>query len=127
MTRHTPILALAPALALALAACAPQSRLTASGAARPSRAVIAACRQQVERAYNAQNRAELSQRDQRDSPLSDNYLSGITSRGLSSAYGRDTDYASCVRNTENGAAAASSAPIPGEPSPIGTTFNPAGK
>lgn len=123
MTRRTPAAALAASL-LALSACAPQSRLTASGAARPSRAVVDACRQQVNRAYTAQNRAELSQRDQRDSPLSDNYVSGITSRGLSSAYGRDTDLATCIRNTENGASGPAPAASPGA---TGPTFTPVDK
>lgn len=118
-----PTLVLA-ALAFGLAACAPQPRLTASGAARPSRAVVAACRQQVDRAYTAQNRAELSQRDQRDTPLSDNYVSGITSRGLSSAFGRDNDLASCIRNSEVATPAAAAAVTPAA---TGPTFSPAGK
>ena len=118
-------------LALGLAACAPQPRLTASGAARPSRAVVAACRQQVDRAYTAQNRAELSQRDQRDTPLSDSYVSGITSRGLSSAFGRDTDLASCIRNSEpatpSAIAPAANTPAANTPAAIGPTFTPVGK
>ena len=114
-------------LTAGLAACAPQSRLTASGTARPSRALTAACRQQVDRAYNTQNRADLSMRDQRDSPLSDNYVSGITSRGLSSAYGRDTDIATCVRNSELGTANATPAAPSTGINPTGPTFTPVGK
>lgn len=110
-----------------LSACAPQPSLTASGTARPSRALTAACRQQVDRAYNAQNRADLSMRDQRDSPLSDNYVSGITSRGLSSAYGRDTDIATCVRNSELGTANATPAAANTGTNPTGPTFTPIGK
>ena len=85
-----------------LMGCAPPASRGTAGADRASRAVQAACRQEVDRVYAAQNRADLSTRDQRDSPLSDNYVSGITSRGLSSLYGRDNEMASCVRNSQGG-------------------------
>lgn len=108
-----------------LAACAQQPSATAAN--RPSRAVLTACRQEVDRVYAAQNRADLSMRDQRDTPLSDNYVSGITSRGLSSAYGRDNQMAACVRNAQNGSdAPATASPAPGL-APTGPTFTPVGK
>ena len=85
-------MAVAAAIAL-LAGChtAPRSRADA--------ATSAACRAQVDRVYAAQNRAELSRRDQRDTPLSDNYVSGITSRGLGALFGRDNDISSCISNS----------------------------
>ena len=107
-----------------LGACAQPPRGVAD-ANRPSRAALAQCRQEVDRVYAAQNRAELSQRDQRDSPLSDNYVSGITSRGLSSLYGQDNDFASCLRNAQNGGPAPGTAPA-GD-SPTGPTFTPLNK
>ena len=107
----------------ALAACAQQPRsASATADGRASRAVVAACRQEVDRTYAAQNRAELSMRDQRDTPLSDNYVSGITSRGLSSLYGRDNQMAACVRNAQNGGGA----PASGD-NPTGPTFTPLNK
>lgn len=82
-----------PALLLAfcLTACqAPAPRSTAT------RASSAACRSEVNRVYAAQNRSELTDRDQRDTPLSGSYLSGITTRGLGAQYQRDREIESCL-------------------------------
>jgi hypothetical protein len=105
-------LALVAGMAL-LAGChaAPQSRA--------DRATTAACRADVDRVYAAQNRSDLSRRDQRDTPLSDNYLSGITSRGLGALFGRDTDISSCISNSSAPGTAATAADVG-----TGPTFNP---
>ena len=66
---------------------------------RASAASSAACRAEVDRVYAAQNRADLSQRDQRDTPLSSSYASGITSRGLGTLFGFDNQVSSCVSNS----------------------------
>ena len=90
---------------------APRSRASAASAA--------ACRAEVDRVYAAQNRADLSQRDQRDTPLSSNYASGITSRGLGTLFGFDNQVSSCVSSSsgpDTGAATAD----PGR----GPTFEP---
>lgn len=104
------------ALAIAapmMAGCqsAPRSRADA--------ATTAACRAQVDRVYAAQNRAELSQRDQRDTPFASSYNSGITSRGLGARFGFDNQVSSCISS--------SSAPGTGSPAiDVGTgpTFSP---
>jgi len=86
-------------LAALVAGCsaAPRSRADA--------AATAACRAEVDRVYAIQNRAELSQRDQRDTPFASSYNSGITSRGLGARFGRDNQVSSCVSATTAGAPA----------------------
>jgi len=82
------------AMALPLVAgcrSAPRSRADA--------ATSAACRAEVDRVYAAQNRADLSRRDQRDTPFADSYNSGITSRGLGALFGRDNQVSSCISNS----------------------------
>ena len=86
---------------------------------RASAASAAACRAEVDRVYAAQNRADLSQRDQRDTPLSSNYLSGITSRGLGALFGFDNQVSSCVSNS-SGPGTGAAAVDPGR----GPTFEP---
>ncbi len=87
-------------LPLLLGACAaPSPRSSAD------RAVAAACRQEVDRVYAAQNRRDLSYRDQRDTPFAASYNSGITTTGLGSRFGRDSDVQSCVSLNRPGAAA----------------------
>lgn len=107
------LLALATGMAL-LAGChaAPQSRAAA--------ATSAACRAEVDRVYAAQNRSDLSRRDERDTPLSDNYLSGITSRGLGALFGRDKEISSCISNSSAPGTGAAAADVG-----TGPTFNPA--
>lgn len=86
-----------PALLLAfclVSACQAPPRSTAA------RTSSSACRSEVDRVYAAQNRSELTDRDQRDTPLSGSYLSGITSRGLSAQYQRDRNVNACLNATE---------------------------
>lgn len=64
-------------------------------------AAAAACRAEVDRVYAAQNRAELSQRDQRDTPFASSYNSGITTRGLGTRFSRDNQVSSCVSNASS--------------------------
>ena len=104
-----------PFFALSLAACQQsQSNLT-----RPSAAAVANCRQQADRVYNAQNRVDLSTRDQRDSPFAANYDPGVTTRGLGELYSRDNQVQSCLNNSVSGTATPSSV-NPG----TGPTFQP---
>ena len=105
-------LAFAAAAAL-LAGCnaAPQSRAQA--------ATSAACRAEVDRVYAAQNRAELSRRDQRDTPFAESYNSGITSRGLGALFGRDNQVSSCVSNSSAPGTGAATANVG-----VGPTFSP---
>lgn len=78
------------ALVSLLGACQSAPRSSASAA------TDAACRVEVDRVYAAQNRADLSRRDERDTPFAASYLPGITTRQLSQRYGRDNQMASCV-------------------------------
>ncbi|GAC1343898.1 MAG: hypothetical protein NVSMB18_20540 [Acetobacteraceae bacterium] len=78
---------------LSLAACqqpTPAPRSRADAAAR------ADCRASVDRVYAAQNRGDLSRRDERDNPFAGSSVSGIVTRGLSSRYGRDNLESSCL-------------------------------
>ena len=102
---------LASALMMAGCQSAPRSRADAANAA--------ACRAEVDRVYAAQNRAELSQRDQRDTPFAGSYSSGITSRGLGTLFGRDNQVSSCV--SRSGGSNAGAASID---SGTGPTFSP---
>lgn len=108
-----PPLALALALLpLLLAGCqrpTPQSRANAAAKAE--------CRAVVDRVYAAQNRAELSELDRRDTPFSEGYLSGVPTRGLGARFGRDNLEASCVN-----AAGENPATVRGG---TGPTFSPA--
>ena len=105
------ILVLVPVL---LAGCASASPRSSS-----DRAVTAACRADADRVYAAQNRQDLSYRDERDTPFAARYDSGIVSAGLGSLYGRDNDLSSCVRaNSKSGAV-----PVPADPG-FGPTFSP---
>ncbi len=102
---------LLPVLAAGCQSPTPRSRADAAAAA--------ACRAEADRVYAAQNRADLSRRDQRDTPFANSYDSGITSRGLGTRFGFDNQVSSCVSNsTSPGAGAA--AIDPG----TGPTFSP---
>ena len=74
------------------------------------------CRQQVEREYNAQNRVDLTRRDDRDSAFANSYNSGISSRGLGAEYHREQMVTDCLRASGDAAQ-----PTPG----IGPSFSPA--
>ena len=89
---------------------------------RADAASAAACRAAVARVYAAPHRSDLSQRDQRDTPLSSSYVSGITSRGLGTLFGFDNQVSSCVSNSSSPGAGAASVD-PG----TGPTFNPAAR
>ncbi len=108
-------LAFAATVAL-LAGChaAPQSRADA--------ATTAACRAEVDRVYAAQNRGDISQRDQRDTPFAESYVSGITSRGLGALFSRDNQVSSCISNSGASSAGAASAEVG-----TGPTFSPAAR
>lgn len=81
---------------------------------RASAAATAACRAEVDRVYAAQNRVDLSRRDQRDTPFSTNYVSGNTTSGLGAQFGRDKMETSCLNNAA-GQAPADAAPQPAAP------------
>ena len=100
-------------LPMLAAGCQPTPRSRANAAS------AAACRAEVDRVYAAQNRADLSQRDQRDTPLSSSYASGITSRGLGTLFGFDNQVSSCVSNS-SGPSAGAATIDPG----TGPTFEP---
>ena len=78
------------ALVALLGACQRAPRSSASAA------TSAACRVEVDRVYAAQNRVELSRRDERDTPFAASYLPGITTRQLSERFSRDNQMASCL-------------------------------
>ena len=116
---------------LAIAGCQQNPRPRASASAS------AACRTEVDRVYATQNRADLSYRDQRDTPFAAGYLAGNTTQGLGAEYGRDNMYASCLNDaagpqpaaagTPGAAAAAPARAAVGGSAPaanIGSTFSP---
>ncbi len=102
---------LRPALLFALLACGCQQ----APRSQADRATQVQCRAEVDRVYAAQNRAELSRRDERDTPFAGNYLSGVTTRDLGAKFGRDNEFSSCVARNRGGSAT--------DTSP-GTTFSP---
>ncbi len=98
-----------PTARLALAAMALLAGCHSAPQSRAQAATNAACRAEVDRVYAAQNRGDLSQRDQRDTPFAESYVSGITSRGLGALFSRDNQISSCISNSSapgTGAAAA---------------------
>lgn len=77
----------------------------------------AECRQTVDRQYNAQNRADLTRRDERDFAFAGSYNSSIPSRGLGAEYGREQMVTDCLRASGD----RSPQPAPG----VGPAFSPA--
>jgi hypothetical protein len=78
----------------------------------------ASCRGSVDRVFDAQNRADLSRRDDRDAAFAAGYVSGIVTRGMSSRFHRDQMVTDCVQNAgEPGAQARDTGTTP--------TFSPA--
>ena len=75
-------------------------------------ATTAACRAEVDRTLAAQNRYQLSERNERDTPFAGSYNSGITSRDLGQRYDRDNRVAAC---TGRGAADTGSTFTPAPP------------
>jgi hypothetical protein len=107
---------------LLLAGCQPSPRPRGSAAA----AAAAACRTEVDRVYAKQNRADLSIRDQRDTPFAAGYMPGNTTAGLSAEYGRDQMYDSCMAGAAGPDAAVGPASAPPAAN-IGGTFTPAAR
>lgn len=81
--------------------------------------VAAACRSRADAVYNQQNRADLSRRDERDTPFSSSRNSGITSAGLGQLYGRDRMIASCVATSGAPSPDASTGPALSGPNNVG--------
>jgi hypothetical protein len=104
-------------LATALAACQQPARSPRTAA---TAAAAQSCRAEVDRVYAAQNRVDLSTRDQRDTPFAGDYNSGITSQGLGARYGRDNQLTSCLNNSTAPGTPTSGASAPG----VGPTFTP---
>ena len=84
---------------LALAACARTPRAPVEAAA------IAACRERADQVYEQQNRADLSRRDERDTPFASTYNSGVTTRGLGARFERGQRIAECTSGLVSGAGA----------------------
>ena len=85
----------------------------------PTRAdtdIKAECRQQVERQYNAQNRVELTRRDERDYAFAGTYNT-VPSRGLGAEYHREQMVTDCLRSAGD----SGTATTPG----VGPAFSPA--
>lgn len=80
------------ALALAAGACQRPPPPTAADAT-----IRADCRQTAERQYVAQNRVDLTRRDERDFAFAGSYNSGISSRGLGAEFQRDQMVTDCLR------------------------------
>ena len=99
---------------LILAACVrtPQTPIQA--------ATVAACRERADQIYDRQNRADLSRRDERDTPLAASYLSGITTRGLSARFERGQRIAECTSGLASGAGSPGPAMSPASDSTTGT-------
>ncbi|MBN9561342.1 MAG: hypothetical protein J0H14_11530 [Alphaproteobacteria bacterium] len=104
---------------IALGACSPAPAPSAQ--TRANQATVAACRQRADEVFQRQNRAALFTQDNRDSPGSGSYVSGITTRGLSERFGWDRQVADCVRNQ---GAAEETAPAPVGPASTGPTMTP---
>ena len=99
MSRPTPLL-LCLVLATVTGCVAPRPQTAAT---RSSAAAAAACRASTESSFNRQNRYLLSERDTTDSPFSSSGVTGITTRGLTQRYDYDTQLASCLSASGNGA------------------------
>jgi hypothetical protein len=98
------------AAGFALLACTPQTPES-----RAHQATMHACRAQADATYLRQNRASLYGQDQRFSPESSLYNSGITTRGLAERYAWDSQVSDCVRAVNQsgaGVAAPQASPSP---------------
>jgi len=110
-----PVIRFLPLVVLVAAAGCQQQQQTPRS--RADVAARQACRDAVDRVYNAQNRADLSRRDERDYAFAGSYNSGIVTRGMSARYGRDQMVTECVQTTGNGSPAPDTGTSP--------TFSPA--
>ena len=104
-------------LPLLVPACAPKPAPTSAAISGTTGATARAaidpqvtsdCRARADAVYEKQNRADLSRRDQRDSPFSASYNSGITTRGLGARFERDRMVADCVSANSSGKSSAAS-------------------
>jgi hypothetical protein len=98
-------------LASAVGACQKSDPPTHADAA-----LRADCREQMNRQYNAQNRSDLTRRDERDFAFSGSYNTGIASRGLGAEYQREQMVTDCLRAAGDRGGQA----VPG----VGPTFSP---
>ncbi len=80
-------------LLTSLAGCHAPSR----GPISADAAVRAECRSDVDRQYSAQNRVDLTRRDERDYAYAGSYNNGIPSRGLAAEYQREQMLDGCLR------------------------------
>ena len=81
---------------------------------------LVACRARANEVYDRQNRGAIfTGTSNRDTPRSGDYLSGITTRGLSARYGYDNMIDDCLRHTNDSAPGAETAvqtiPTPAPP------------
>jgi hypothetical protein len=83
-------------IALAVTACAPTPQTPQT---RADAALVSACRERANEAYDRQNRGTIYSITDRDVPYSANYLPDVPSRGLSQLYAHDSMVRDCVRNT----------------------------
>ena len=75
------------------------------------RDVLASCRAEADRVYNAQNRYQLSERDSRDTPFSGSGQPTSPSDGLADQYTHERRVDDCVRHGDAG----ESVPSPNSP------------
>ena len=87
---------------------------------RAETATKAECRQQVEREYNAQNRVDLTRRDDRDTAFANSYNGGISSRGLGAEYHREQMVTDCLRSSGDAEPASAGVGPSFSPAAIGT-------
>lgn len=90
-----------------------------AGRTRADPQTAAACRARADEVYARQNRADLSRRDERDTPFSASRNSGITSAGLGDLYARDRMVASCIATSGAGSSDASTGSAFGGPNNVG--------
>ncbi len=91
MTRCWPAMIGVALAGLALAGCSFPGPLS-----EQQRDTLAGCRADVDRAYNTQNRYQLSERDNRDTPFSGGGQVAAPSDGLADQYSHETRVADCV-------------------------------
>jgi len=91
----------APLLAVLAACQAPPARVASTSGGGGDPQVAAFCRQRAEEVFNAQNRSARIQSDNRDTPFSGSFVSGVTNRGLSDRFAMDQMVSDCMRNNAN--------------------------
>lgn len=111
MIRPRPLAPFAVLLILAAGCQRPPPPTRADAQAR------ADCRETVDREYSAQNRADLTRRDERDYAFAGTYNSGLVSRGMGAQYQVDQMITDCLRASGDKGGQA----VPG----VGPVFSPA--